>query len=120
MKLKVKRNVSNSFNNSSIYQFNTFEEFCNFCTYLDNSYLNKLKNFTKNISLYEYNAKYFLVLNNINPNSTDFALLNTSISEFAEMVSNSSLFGSKLLEYGKVIFKNNAIKNGIKYFCTKK
>ena len=116
IKLKVKRNVYHFSNNSSIYLFDTFEEFCSFCTYFNNLSLNNFKSFTKNVSLYEYNFRYYLVLTNIDFDSEIISLFNASISEFANIISDSSLFISKLSEYGKIIFKNNALNNGIKYF----
>ena len=70
--------------------------------------------------LYEYNSKYFLVFSDINTDFKDISLFYTSISEFAKLVSNSSCFYSRLIEYGNVIFKGNAIKNGIKYFAVNK
>ena len=38
------------------------------------------------------------------------------ISEFAKLASNSPSFIATLSEYGNILFKNNAIKNGINYF----
>lgn len=115
-KPKVKRKKVNSSCKTAIYQFETFEEFCHFCTYLNNSKLGNLKAFSKNISLYEYNSKYFLVFSSIDTNFKDISLFYISISEFAKLTSNSPCFASKLIEYGKLIFKNNAIQNGINFF----
>lgn len=115
-KLKFKRKVlSNSYQNA-IYKFNHFDEFCNFCTYCYTSKLSDLKNFAKNIALYEYNGSYYLVFSNINMEFKYTNLFYTSISEFSNLVSTSLVLKSKLGEHGKVIFKGNAIKNGIKYF----
>ena len=116
LKPKPKRKRPNFSCNTSIYEFDSFEEFCNFCTYLNNSILGDLKKFAKNISLYEYNSKYFLVFSGIDTDFKDISLFYISISEFAKLVSNSKCFSSKLIEYGNVIFKNNAIKNGINFF----
>ena len=118
-KVSFKRKIPNNMKKNAIYEFRDFEEFCNFCTYANNSKLLDLKGLAKNISLYEYNSLFYLVFSNIN---TDFKFLNlfyTSISEFAKLVSNSDLYKSKLDEHGKIIFKANAIKNGIKYFSEK-
>lgn len=115
-KLKFKRKTySNSYRNA-IYKFNNFEEFCNFCTYCSSSKFFDLKDFAKNISLYEYKSLYYLVFSNINKDFKYANLFYTSISEFSNLVSSSLVFKSKLIEHGKVIFKGNAIKNGIKYF----
>lgn len=102
--------------NNAIYKFDSFEEFCNFCTYLNSIKLDDLKKFAKCISLYEYNSTYFLVFSDINRDFTLSGKLYVAISEFAKLVSNSDKFKSKLVEYGKVVFKNNAIKQGSAIF----
>ena len=115
-KLKFKRKaLTNSYKNA-IYRFNNFEEFCNFCTYCHGSKLGTLTGLAKTVSLYEYNSLYYLVLSNINITFKNINLFYTSISEFSNLVSSSGIMKSKLDEYGKIVFKNNAIKNGIKYF----
>ena len=115
-KPKTKRKATNINMTTATYKFNTFEEFCNFCTYLNTSNLSNLKDLAKTISLYEYNSEYFLVLSEINTDFKDLSLFYILISEFAQLSSNSSNLSSKLIEYGNVIFKNNALKNGIKFF----
>ena len=47
---------------------------------------------------------------------SSFKPVHYSIIEFASHVNNSSLFERKLNEYGKVIFKTNAIQNCVKHF----
>ena len=100
----------------AIYQFESFDEFCNFCTYLNNSKLGYLKGLAKNIVLYDFDSKYFLVFSNLNIDFKFISLFYNSISEFAKLVSNSSTFSSRLIEYGRPVFKGNAIKCGINYF----
>lgn len=115
-KVKYRRKtLSNTYKNA-IYKFNNFDEFCNFCTYCNSSKLSDLTGFAKNISLYEYNNFYYLIFTNINISFNYNNLFYTSISEFSNLISNSLIFKSKLMEHGRVIFKANAIKNGIKYF----
>ena len=114
---KVKRKSPNICESVAIYQFESFDEFCNFCTYLYNSDLWNLRLFAKKISLYEYNTKYFLVFSKIDKDFDKAPLLFTILSEFAKLSSNSPCFESKLVEFGKVVFKNNAIENGINYFA---
>ena len=117
-KLKYKRKTfSNNYKNA-IYKFNNFEEFCNYCTYCNSTKLFDLKQLAKNISLYEYNNYYYLILSNINQNFAYINLFYTSISEFSNLTSTSIIYKSKIQECGKVIFKANAVKNGIKYFST--
>ena len=116
-KPKYKRKTYTNNYNNAIYQFNNFEEFCNFCTYCNSTKLADLKQLAKNISLYEYNNFYYLILSNINK---DFAYINlfyASISEFSNLASTSIIYKSKIQEYGKVIFKANAVKNILKYFA---
>ena len=112
---KVKRKEFNLSSKYAIYQFESFNEFCNFCTYLKTTKLGNLKKFAKKISLYEYNSKYFLVFAEIDTEFKDSSLVYVSICEFAKLASNSSCFSSRLLEYGKPIYKNNAIQNGINF-----
>lgn len=117
-KPKVKRKLTNLLSNTAIYEFNTFDEFCNFCTYIKDSKLSDLKKLARIISLYEYESKYFLVFSNVDTNFKYLSLFYISISEFAKLVSNSSSLVSRLNEYGKVVIKNNAIQNGIKFFSS--
>lgn len=112
-KLKVKRKTLYPSCKNVAFMFNNFEEFCNFCTYLNN--INFTTKLAKKIILYEYNSRYYLVLSNIT-DTIDISPFYTAISEFAKIVSDSTNFECKLLERGKIIFKNNAIENGIKYF----
>lgn len=111
-----RRKIPDASLKNAIYEFKNFEEFCNFCTYSNSSRLSDLNGLAKNISLYEYNSLYYLVLNRINTSFECLTVFYASISEFAKCISNSVLYKSKLDEHGKVIFKSNAIKNGIKYF----
>lgn len=115
-KLRFKRKAFGTSYKNAIYKFNNFEEFCNFCTYCNTSKLSDLKGFAKNISLYEYKNLYYLVFSNINIGFKYTNLFYTSISEFSNLITNSLILKSKLDEHGKVIFKGNAVKNGIKYF----
>ena len=116
-KLCFKRKMPNSLQKNAIYEFKNFEEFCNFCTYAHSSKLGDLKGFAKSIMLYEYNGLYYLAFNNIHTNFEFLNLFYASISEFGKLISNSIVYKAKLDERAKVIFKANAIKNGIKYFA---
>ena len=116
-KNKYKKKTLNPNGINCIYSFENFDDFCDFCTYINSIKISNLKDFAKNISLYEYNNKYFLAFSQIDKNYKDKYLLTTLISEFACLTSNSSCFISELNEYGKTIFKNNAIQNGIKYLA---
>ena len=112
LKLRVKKK-NTSISSTKIYEFNVLDEFNQFCTYLKHSSLGDLHNLAKQISLHNYKGKYFLVFSNINYDFENFPLFLAIISEFAKLHSNSSVFTNILLEYGKTIFKTNAIKLGM-------
>lgn len=114
LRLKSRKNISTKKN--VIYQFETFDEFCDFCTYFKNINIYNIKNLAKNIFLYEYNSKYFLVLVNTDIKSDIFTKFHIGVLEFAIIVSDSFATAGKLFEYGKIVFKGNALNHGIKYF----
>lgn len=115
-KLTLKRKMPKDSAKLAIYEFKNFDEFCSFCSYSNSTILEDLKGLAKNIVLYKYNDFYYLTFNNIHIDYKFLSLFYASISEFAKFVSNSTLFKAKLDERGDVIFKANAIRNGIKYF----
>ena len=98
-----------------IYSFNSFEEFCVLCEFLNKSNL-PLSNIADYISLYLYNDTYYLVFKKINLTYKHLKKLFSVLSEFGTIVKHGENFESKLLEYGKIIIKKNAFKTGIKYF----
>ena len=102
---------------TSIYQFSSFEEFCEFCTAIHNTACQS-KQLAKNIALYLFNDTYYLILSNINTESVYIHIFYSTISEFASLASHSETFKMKLLEHGKAIMKRNAIETGIKYFLS--
>lgn len=100
----------------AIYSFDTFDDFSSFCTYLNSNSLLKSEKISKDLTLYTYNDKYYLLLNNIN---TDFKNLKSFyyiISEFGHFVHDPETFKMILLEHGNIVLKRNAIKNTLKYF----
>lgn len=111
--IKAKRKVVTPDKILSIYKFSTFDEFCEFCTYLDST---PLKGKLKSSILYSYNSEYYLVLNNIRMKLSDFKAFCYAITEFASYVKGHVLFERKLKEYGKLIIKQNAIGTCNKYF----
>ena len=70
----------------------------------------------KNNSLYLYNNYYYLVFEKMNINHPNLKVLYSSITEFATYVKYSDVFVAKMMESGKLIMKNNAIKTCQKYF----
>ena len=66
-----------------------------------------------------YQNKYYLIISNINITYPNLKNFYSAISEFGKFTSYSSSFQNKLLEYGKIIIRKNAIATGLKYFCNK-
>lgn len=114
-KLHIKRKKPELNNTNAIYCFNSFDDFCYFSNFLNSNNI-KITNIAQNISLYEYNQKYYLSFSKINLNYIDIKKVFSCITEFATYISNSILFKTKLIENGKVIMRNNAIKTAVKYF----
>ena len=114
-KVSVKAKIPAINSTHIIYAFDNFDVFCNFCTYINNK--NVKKKIAKNISLYLYNDIYYLNISNITVSRKEAEKFYSLISEFGNIVNYSNNFENKLIEYGKVIFKNNAIEKGIKYFA---
>lgn len=96
--------------------FNNFDDYLEFCNYLNNNLNDATYSKLKKSSLYQYNSKYYLCINITSKNLTSFKSINYAITEFATYINNSELFERKLNEYGCVIFKTNAINNCIKHF----
>lgn len=96
--------------------FDKFDDYLEFCSYLNNNLDNTIYLKLKKSSLYQYNSKYYLCINIPNKNLNLFKPIHYAITEFATYINNSELFERKLNEYGCVIFKTNAINNCIKHF----
>ena len=116
-KVSVRRKSINLSTKQAIYSFNTFEEFCDFCVYISNTKWFSSSELSKNISLYLFNDTYYLVIKNINTSYKYIKLFYSIISEFGKLHVSSKNFENKLLEYGNLIMKKDAIATGIKYFC---
>ena len=114
--IKIKRKTTNTNLKKVIYKFDSFDEFCNFCTYINNSVFYKFNEVAKKTSLYSYKESYYLVISDINTNHQKINGFYATISEFAKIVNHSDGFENKLLEYGKPIMKRNAIKRTLEYF----
>ena len=114
-KVNIKRKKPNINCSKAIYEFTSFDNFCEFCGYLQKN--NCTTSLSKFQLLYEYNNKYYFVLSDINTNSQNLKFLCSTITEFAHFVNYSDLFERKLMEYGNLIMKNNAVKTCVKHFC---
>ena len=115
-KLHIKRKVPTINSKKVIYCFDSFEEFLEYCESLKQDILKNIDDFTSSSKLYEYANKYYFVLDNITMNVPLLKSFASSITEFAHFVNESDLFESKLLEYGKVILKSNAVSTCLKHF----
>lgn len=114
-KLHIKRKSANLKDNQAVYCFETFDDFCNFSNFLNNNNI-EISNIAKNISLFEYKERYYLTFYNINLHYSNFKRLFSSITEFGIYISNADLIKRKLIESGKIIMKNNALKTAMQYF----
>lgn len=111
----VKRKTAKISSNLSVYMFDTFDEYLEFCMSIQKTE-NTACSFFKKSALYLYKSKYYLCLNINQKDINLFKHLHYEIIEFASHINNSDLFERKLKEYGKVIFKTNAINNCVKHF----
>lgn len=118
-KLFTAKKSKNTYTNSSnIYNFSTFDDFCDLCTYLSKSKI-KLRGLLKNTVLYLYNNTYYLIIEKLNTSYEHSKHLISTLSEFSTRINSSNSFQFKIKEHGKIIIKDNAVIAGIKYFCKK-
>lgn len=100
----------------SIFSFESFDAFCDLCSYIGNSKfpINKLAG---SIVLYEFNGDYYMFMKDIN-SSVKYAGFFSLIAEFGNSVGRySEFFEFKIKEHGNTIFKHNALASGIKYLA---
>lgn len=113
-KYKQKNNTtkfSPNYNSThSVYKFNTFDNFCDFCNSYLHAFPDKTTNVAKKVSLYYYRNSFYLSFFNINIHCTYLPKLFNLLGEFSTPIHCSYLYLSRLDEYGKVIFKNNALE----------
>ena len=115
-KLSVKRKSIDFSNKQIVYSFNSFEEFCNFCSCINNNSNINVSKISKKISLYFYNNTYYLILRNVNTSYSNIKLFYSIALEFGKILTPSKSFENKLIEHGEIIIKKNARQTGIKYF----
>ena len=114
LKFKRKKVVQNS--QCSIYKFTSFDDFCLFCSSIQNSNIKSINLAAKSIILYKYNELYYLVFENLNQNYKYSKKLFNLLPEFSTYMHNSELFSRKLCETAEIAIKTNAIKICQKYF----
>ena len=118
-KLKVRKKNIEKNSDYCIYKFDNFDDYYHFIEFLYLHNLSDAVQIAKNIVVYLYMNQYYLILNNINNNYKHTHAFSSSITEFGTFVNSSQLFVSKLHEYGKLVIKNNALRNSLKYFKKK-
>lgn len=119
-KPKLKKQIIKPNKALSIYCFNTFDDFCEFCNYIYSCNLKDCITKLKSSSLILFKNNYYLILNNIRLNVADIKSFSYVISEFASKSKNEILLERKLKEYGKIIFEKNAISICLHYFSNAK
>lgn len=108
---------NNNYYNFEINNSNTNDE-------NNNSSNNNIKNNKKLIidklerknSLYLINNNYYLVISNLILGYNEIGTFSSSITEFAEFVSNSKTIFPKFIENANCIIKDNAISTCLQYF----
>lgn len=119
-KFVIKRKSVSPNSTQAVYCFYSFEDFCNFVSFLDEGkLLEHTKEIAENISLYYYKDNYYLLMNNIKPEVFNKTKFYTGITEFGKYITNSKVFVSKLKECGNILMKNNALEMGFKYFVSR-
>jgi len=104
-------------NNNSVYKFEDFDIFCDFCNSINNNTQSNLLKLSKNTSLHLYQNSYYLIIKNTQKNiNTNLETLHLRVSEFATKTLYPNILSSKILEYGKVIIKNNTISKTLLHF----
>lgn len=116
-KFTIKRKSLNPSSTQAVYAFSNFDDYCSFLQFLQESnLLEDITHIADSIVLYEYNEKYYLLMNGIHSEAVNKLRFYTAITEFAKYVTNSKVYSSKLLECGNLIMKHNALEIGLNHF----
>lgn len=117
-KFTIKRKSLSPSSTQAVYAFSTFDDYCSFLQFLqDSNLLGDIAHIADTILLYGYKEKYYLLMNGIHSEVVNKLRFYTAITEFAKYVTNSKVYVSKLLECGNLIMKHNALEIGLKHFC---
>lgn len=114
--IQFKRKNETLHSSLAIYSFETFDDFSSFCSYQNLNTVLEADKISKELSLYTYKNKYYLIINNINLKAKNLKPFYYTIAEFGHFISNPETFKNLLIEHGTLIIKKNAIKNTLKYF----
>lgn len=116
-KFTIKRKSLNPSSTQAVYSFTTFDDFCSFLHFLqDSKLLEDMAHIADTVLLYQYQGKYYLLMNGIHSEVVNKLRFYTGITEFAKYVTNSKVYASKLSECGTLIMNHNALEVGTKYF----
>lgn len=102
--IKLKRKITSLSVEENIYQFECFEDLCDFVKEINTKNLD-------NNSLYSMNDKFYLKASVMPFNN---------ILEYATIAPHSNIFDAKLNEYGSLIISENALQTINKYFNKKR
>lgn len=103
-RVQARRKSNICTNNTLIYKFSSFDDFCNFENFLSISLPEFINYFSEANSLYKYNDYFFLVLENFESKYSTY--LSSAICEFATSVEHSDLVIHKIKEYGSLVTEN--------------
>ncbi len=106
---KVSTNCDLLLSSNLLCQFDSFEDFLDFSTYLKNMNFYDYNGF----HLFLYNEKYYLSIPINNALTSDFKLI---LCEFGNIVNNSLCMNGILNEYGRVVFDEFSFSDNLKLF----
>ena len=89
---------------SHIYNFLSFDDFCDFCTFIYKHNI-KLKDFSKSSVLYFYKNTYYLIIEKLNSSLEGFKYLNCALIEFSKPIICNNTLQIKIREHGKLIMR---------------
>lgn len=102
-KVISKRKIDMFINNTSIYYFNTLENYYEFVNFIKLHKAPLLSKFQKASSLYLLSDTYFLIIQNFELEDDEHAFFCSCITEFAKFINNSKPLISKILENAEAI-----------------
>ena len=102
-KVISKRKIDMFINNTSIYYFNSLENYYEFVNFIKLHKAPLLSKFQKASSLYLLADTYFLIIQNFELEDDEHAFFCSCITEFAKFINNSKALISKILENAEYI-----------------
>ncbi len=102
-KVISKRKFDMFINNTSIYYFNSLENYYEFVNFIKLHKAPLLSKFQKASNLYLLSDTYFLIIQNFELDDEEHAFFCSCITEFAKFINNSKPLISKILENAKLI-----------------